>query len=51
MYVCRHGFVPVCVYGGESGRLVWPKKRMPKMNMWEMSLERSVQFSNRKPWK
>ena len=23
VYVCRHGFVPVCVYGEESGRLVW----------------------------
>ena len=21
VYVCRHGFVPVCVYGGESGRI------------------------------
>ena len=34
VYVCRYGFVPVCVYGGESGRIGVERRTEYGVSFW-----------------
>ena len=40
VYVCRHGFVPECVYGAESGRI--GVERRTEVCAWRESLRLCV---------